>query len=317
MSRFRSVLMLLLASSSMPALAVEPTATSILPAPQQVSEHVYAWIGPLEAPSKENQGYRMNMVFVVGDTAVVVLDTGYTEAMAGEMLAHIAQVTDRPVKFAINTNSQPHRIMGNEAFRRAGAEIIAHRDSAQRMDAQGGNFATAVANTLDLPAGSVDAPKKPDRIIDTDLSLELGGVTVNLSNYGPAHTPAQLVAGIPEDNVVYTSDLLYSQRLLAVLPESDIESWIEGFDRLKEFGAATFIPGHGEPDSLAAFEVPTRQYLGLLYEHMNRMVDEGVDAQTAIDELDQSRFSGLANFEELAGRNASWAYLEREAAAFD
>jgi len=37
----------------------------------------------------------------------------------------------------------------------------------------------------------------------------------------------------------------------------------------------------------------------------------------AIDKLDQSTFSRLVNFEELAGRNASWAYLEREAAAFE
>ena len=68
---------------------------------------------------------------------------------------------------------------------------------------------------------------------------------------------------------------------------------------------------------LKDFDFPTRQYLTLLLTHMDKMVDEGVDAQDAIDRLDQSRFSKLANFDQLAGRNASWAYLEREAAAFE
>ncbi len=50
---------------------------------------------------------------------------------------------------------------------------------------------------------------------------------------------------------------------------------------------------------------------------MNKMVEEGVDVQDAIDGLDQSQFSKLANYEQLAGRNASWTYIEREAAAFE
>ena len=316
-NQIRAVLFLLLTITSSAATAAEGTPKQILPPPQQVSEHVYAWIGPLGSPSKENQGYRMNLVFVVGDEAVAVFDTGYTEAMAEEMLAHISRITNKPVKFAINTNSQPHRVMGNEAFRRAGASILAHRETMQRIEAQGSNFAAAIENSLELTEGSISIPKKADKIIDSDLRIELGGVNINLKNFGPAHTPAQLVAEIPEDRVVYAGDILYSKRLLAVLPDSNIRSWIEAFDKLKQFGHVTFIPGHGEPDYLDAFDFPTRQYLGLLYDHMTRMVDEGVDAQDAIESLDQSRFSGLANFEQLAGRNASWAYLEFEAAAFE
>jgi glyoxylase-like metal-dependent hydrolase (beta-lactamase superfamily II) len=221
------------------------------------------------------------------------------------------------VKFAVNTNSQPHRFMGNEVFRRAGASIIAHRLTAQRMDAQGGNFSTAVENILELPEGSVTIPGKPDRVIDEDLDLDLGGVTVKLRNMGPAHTPAQLVVEIKGDKLVYTGDILYSGRLLSVMPDSNTGSWIKAFDALKKFGPVTFIPGHGEPAGLEAFDFPTRQYLSLLHDHMNKMVDEGVDAQDAIEQLDQSRFSGLVNFEQLSGRNASWTYLEREAAAFE
>jgi len=292
-------------------------AKDILPPPQKISEHVYAWIGPLGGPSKKNHGYRMNMAFVVGNKAVAVLDTGYTEAMGKAMLAHIRKITKAPVKYAVDTNSRPDRFMANPAFRAAGATIIAHRDTAKNMAAQSGNYAGAIERILGLKEGAVKIPKAPDQIINKKTQLDLGGVNVTLENFGPAHTPAQLVAYVAADNVVYTSDLLYADRLLAVIPDSNTEHWIKAFDRLKQFTGATFIPGHGKPGLLSSFDFPTRQYLNLLYQHMNKMVEEGVDVQDAIDRLDQSRFANLTNFDLLAGRNASWTYLEREAAAFE
>ena len=289
----------------------------ILPAPQKLSEHVYAWIGPLDGPSKENNGYRMNMAFVVGSKAVAVLDTGYTEAMAEEMLAHIRKITNVPVKYAVNTNSRPDRFMGNPAFRAAGARIIAHELTAKNMAAQAGNFATGIERILELKAGTVKIPKAPDQIITEKTQLDLGGVSVTLENLGQAHTPAQLVAHIAADNMVYTGDLLFADRLPAVIPDSNIASWIKAFDKLKQYGDATFIPGHGKPGPLSSFDFPTRQYLSLLLNHMDKMVEQGVDVQDAIKRLDQSKFSKLANYDLLAGRNASWAYLEREAASFE
>lgn len=292
-------------------------AKGILPPPKKLTEHVYAWIGPLPGPSKENNGYRMNLVFVVGSKAVAVLDTGYTEAMAKEMLTHIKKITDKPVKYAVNTNSQPHRFMGNPAFRRAKVEIIAHKDTAARMDSSGGSFAGGIERILELKEGSVKIPQQPDRIIDKNTTLDLGGISIILKNIGPAHTPAQLVAHIPADNIAYTGDALYGERLLSVQSVSNTQSWLAAFEKLKSYGDVTFIPGHGHPGPLKDFDFPTRQYLNLLFTHMNKMVDEGVDVQDAINKLDQSKFSKLANFEELSGRNASWTYLEREAASFE
>lgn len=289
----------------------------ILPPPTKLTDHVYAWIGPLPAPSKENRGFRMNLLFVVGTNAVAVIDTGYTEAMAQEMLAHIKRITNVPVKYAINSNSQPHRFMGNPAFRRAGATIIAHKKSAERMEKLAGNFSMAIERILELKPGSVTLPTRPDQIITSDTVIDLGGINIKLWDFGSAHTPTQLVIEVPKDKLVYSGDILYSGRLLMVQSDSNIEHWISAFDRLKQFGDVLFVPGHGQPAKLSAFEFPTRQYLALLLDYMTEMVKEGVDIQDAINRLDQSRFSKLVNYEELAGRNASWAYLERETAAFE
>jgi glyoxylase-like metal-dependent hydrolase (beta-lactamase superfamily II) len=242
-------------------------AKGILPPPKKLSEHVYAWIGPLPGPSKENNGYRMNLVFVVGNKAVAVLDTGYTEAMAKEMLAHIKKITDKPVKYAVNTNSQPHRFMGNPAFRKAKVEIIAHAKTAARMEENGGSFAGGIERILELKEGSVKIPQAPDRIINVkdnnETTLDLGGVKVILKNFGTAHTPAQLIAHIPADNIVYTGDALYGERMLSVQSVSNTQSWLAVFEKLKTFGDVSFIPGHGHPGPLKDFDFSTRQYLSM------------------------------------------------------
>ena len=289
----------------------------ILPPPKKISDHVYAWIGPLEGPSKENNGYRMNMVFVVGENAVAVIDTGYTPMMAREMVEHINKITSLPIKYAVNANSQPHRYMGNDVFREAGAQIIAHKESAKRMERMGSNFVTAIENILQPPKGSIKIPKQPDLLIEDRHTLDLGGTAVELIHVGPAHTSAQLIAKIDKDKIIYASDLLYAERLLAVLQDSKVGNWIKAYDDLVQYQNFSFIPGHGKPGPLSNFDFPTRSYLALLFDHMTKMVEQGVDVQDAINKLDQSKYSKLVNYEELAGRNASWAYLEREAASFE
>jgi glyoxylase-like metal-dependent hydrolase (beta-lactamase superfamily II) len=259
----------------------------------------------------------MNLGFVVGDKAVVVIDSGYGKTMAETMLAQIHAVTDLPVKYVINTNSQPHRIMGNPAFRLAGAEVIAAADAVPRITSEGPAFAATVAETLGMSEGSVAVPAAPDRVIEQETTLDLGGIGLRLISVGQAHTAGSLVAVVEQDRVVFAGDVLYGGRLLAVLSQSRVESWISAFERLREFGNFKYVPGHGEPGQLVDFEQPTFRYLSTLKKYMDQAVDEGIDLQDAIGLLDQSPWRNLADFDALAGRNAHQAYLQSEAAAFE
>ncbi|MCB1862304.1 MAG: MBL fold metallo-hydrolase [Gammaproteobacteria bacterium] len=307
------IIITLLLALLLPPLSV---AGNALPTPQQVADHSWAWIGPYGPPTQENGGFRMNLGFVVGDKAVAVIDSGYGPAMAKAMLAQIRSVTDRPVKYIINTNSQAHRIMGNPVFRSTGAEVIAAAGAVTRITVQGADFAATVAAVLNLP-DSVPVPAAPDRALEQEETLDLGGVELRLIPVGQAHTAGSLIAVVESDRVVFAGDVLYGGRLLAVLAESRVKGWIEAYEGLREFGDFRFVPGHGEPGILAEFEHPTFEYLTTLKQHMDQAVDEGIDLQDAIRSLDQSPWKDLADFDALAGRNAHQAYLQSEAAAFE
>lgn len=297
-------------------LVAHAAQADILPEPKKISEHVYAWIGPFGSPNEKNRGFRMNLVFVVGKDAIAVIDSGHTEAIAKEMVKHIATISSKPIKYVINSSSQPHRYFGNEVFRHKGATIITSTAEAKRMAEMGDMFVMAAESAMKLKPGSVSAPGAPTRTIDKNETLELGGVTLKLSMHDAAHTPNPVVVEIVQDKVVYAGDILYSGRLLAVIEGGNVGSWIKAFDSLRQYGEVTFIPGHGQPAKLAAFEFSTRAYLVLLHTHMKKMVAEGVDMVDAINKLDQGKFSKLENFEELARRNASFAYREAESESF-
>lgn len=297
-----------------PTLSIGST---LLPAPRQVSDHAWAWIGPFGPPSRENGGFRMNLGFVVGNDAVAVIDSGYGGAMAEAMLGHIRSITDLPVRYVINTNSQPHRIMGNPVFRHAGAEMIIAARAVPRIEAEAQSFAATVERVLGLNPHSVEVPSAPTVAIEKDTSLDLGGVRLRIIPVGDAHTPGSLVVAVDPDAVVFTGDVLYRGRLLSILSESRMQGWINAFERLRQFGVTLFIPGHGEPGPLSAFEHPTHEYLTALKQHMDQAVDEDIDLQDAIGSFDQSAWKGLADFKALYGRNAHQAYLQSEAAAFE
>lgn len=293
---------------------------TILPKPTKVSDHVYAWIGPHGGPNEKNKGFRMNLAFVVGKHSVAVIETGFYPAMAKEMLGRIREITQLPIKYAINSNSQPDRFFGNSVFEKTGAKIIAHKKEIIRMSEFDSNFAIFIENSMKFEEDSVKIPNSPNMPINDNVIIDLGGGTIlNISHYKAGHTPAPLIIYIPSDNIVYAGDILYSKRLLAIVPGGNIKEWIETYDYLRQFKNAIFIPGHGKPGPLDQFEKSTYSYLKLLNSYMNKMVDEGVDMQDAINNFIplQNKYAYLEDFEALAGRNANRAYQEAERAAFE
>ena len=301
------------------ALLLAPAhAAGWLPKPVKVSPHTWVWVGPYEGPSQANRGYRMNLGFVAGTQSVAVIDSGYSPEMAQEMLLRIREITPLPVRYVINTNSQPHRFMGNDVFRKAGAEIIASREAATRMENEGAGMAATVARTLGLKDGAIAVPQLPGSLIEAgqSVALDLGGVSLTVAHFGRAHTRGSLVVDVAPDQTVFAGDILYSGRLLAVIPDGHVTQWIAAYDGLRGLKARRFVPGHGEVAPLSAFEQPTYRYLNALKSHMDKAVKAGTDATTAIASFNSAPWKKLANFDELAGRNASLAYLEAEADGF-
>ena len=77
-----------------------------------------------------------NSAFLVTDDGVLVIDTRQHPRRAEELVATIRKYTDKPIRWVVNTHAHGDHYFGNSVFKREGATIIAHRDTAGMMKAQ-------------------------------------------------------------------------------------------------------------------------------------------------------------------------------------
>ena len=117
---------------------------------EAVTKGVYVMHGPLQEPSKQNQGFMNNPAFVITDAGVVVVDPG-SSVQTGEMvLRQVAKVTDKPLLAVLNTHVHGDHWLGNQAMREFAPEvpIYAHPKMLEAVEA-GAGVVVGVAGRLD------------------------------------------------------------------------------------------------------------------------------------------------------------------------
>ena len=295
---------------SLPAASAE-----LILKPVKVAPDIYAVIGDLGAQTYENDGLNNNLGFIVTGDGVLVINTGPSMRVAKALHAAIKNTTPQPVKWAVNVNSQNHQWLGNGYFKSIGTIILAHKE-ADRVMRDVGETQIAANKTLLKEKAAGTTLAYPDELVDDKREIKLGSTVIQLLHFGHAHTPGDMVVWLPQQKIIFAGDIVYTQRMLGVLPLSHSGSWVRVFDKLAQLDPKTVIPGHGHPTNLERARKETRDYLVYLREEVGKSFDKGDTLQDAVDMIDQSRFKHLANFDQLARRNANQVYLEMEKEAF-
>ena len=220
------------------------------PVGEQVVDNVYAIVGPLGQRSPGNDGLNANFGFIVTDEGVILIDSGASRLGAEKLAAAIRAVTDKPVRWVINTGSQDHRWLGNDYFAGQGAEVIAMARTAatqgqhaqQLIDGLGRFLGERLQGTRPLPATRTLAGET--------VAIELGGEPLELA-YTDAHFPGDAKVWLPKRRVVFSGDLVYVDRLLGVLPYSGVRNGQKTFHALEALQPKRIVPGHGRVCDLA------------------------------------------------------------------
>ncbi|MGX5651868.1 MBL fold metallo-hydrolase [Hydrogenophaga borbori] len=279
---------------------------------EKVTEGVYVHVGDLGGRTKENEALNANIGLVVTPAGAILIDSGATYLGARDIDQAARRVSNKPIRWVINTGGQDHRWLGNGYFQAQGAELIAHSSAVPDMRARAGDQLQALQNLLG-PRFEGTRPVYPDRLLTAaDTGLELGGVRVELRHRGGGHTPGDVLVWLPERDVVFTGDIVYTERLLAVLPVSRTRPWLEAFGVVEAINPRWLVPGHGRPTDLATARRHTRDYLQALRAHMKKAVDDMQEISAAIRSFDVRPFPSLHNAAELHPGNASRVYLEIE-----
>lgn len=278
---------------------------------QKVADNVYAIVGELSNRSPENLGNNATFGFVVTAEGVVLIDSGGTYQGAKRIHQLIQSVTDKPVVTVINSGGQDHRWLGNGYFKQQGARILASADAVADQQARSRDQFILLGNLVGEAGLAGTEAQYADQTFDDTLRLEVGGVQFEIYHTGQAHTPGDSYIWLPEQQVMFTGDIVYVERMLGVGSQSNSKSWIEVYQSMAAFSPRVVVPGHGHPAPLEKANADTLGYLQFLRARVTEFYDNGGDI-SEIGTLDQSRYHYLLNHETLAGRNAQQVYTELE-----
>ncbi|HWV55127.1 MBL fold metallo-hydrolase [Pseudorhodoplanes sp.] len=258
-----------------------------------------------------------NSGIIIGDDSVMVVDAQATPVMALEVIERVRKVTDKPIKYVLLSHYHAVRVLGASAY--SGAEILASdstRDliverGQQDKDSEIGRFPR-----LFRAVESISGLTWPTITFPQQMSVWLGKREVRIMHIGRGHTAGDVIAWVPDANVVFSGDLV-EYHSACYCGDAHLADWPKTLDRLAQFKANALVPGRGAalatPDKVQAGIEGTRDFLATLYGAAQKGVAKGLslkDTFAATREAMDPKFSSYAIYEHCMPFNVARAYDE-------
>lgn len=311
------------------ALLAAPAPALVLPATgpgvydfelRRVAEGVYVAV----RPDVFRQPVEGNLVFIVNKDDVVVVDAGGTTASAESAIKLLRSVTDKPVRYLVNSHWHGDHNLGNGAFLAAypGVEIVAHPNTIAGMTASNIDLdnlpAQLTQGLTDLRKGvetGKDSEGKPiatDRLerwkrmipdLETSLAetkrtrivlptlavaeslvLRRGDREIHIRYLGRGNTEGDLVVWLPKERIVASGDLVVNPQPYGF--GSFPAEWIKTLDALAALDYTYLIPGHGEVQTDTAYIRSLQALIGKVREQTADSVKSGATLAQVRERLD-------------------------------
>jgi glyoxylase-like metal-dependent hydrolase (beta-lactamase superfamily II) len=272
-----------------------------------------------------------NVGFFVGPDAVLVVDSQFKDLAPG-IVEQIRKVSDRPIKFLLNTHHHGDHVGGNEVFKQF-AMIIAHDNVRTRM------LASPQDIQRDYPARLEEAKKAgneqmvkflteqiawaktvkieeipaPVMTYDSQLTIHMGDETIHVWHLPPAHTDGDSVVYFEKANVLHMGDDLFNK----VIPFIDVGSggsvagYVTALDLVasKVPASVSVIPGHGDVTDLAGIRL-LRQYIADLMAAAKNARGAGKSKDDFVKDVDLPAYKDWSGYKDRFKANAGSAWDE-------
>ena len=299
-----------LALAASPLLRYLP-AHAAAAAASEVAPGVFVHQGRYEVQSTANRGDIANASFVVGDDAVAVIDTSGSAVMGEELRDAIRAVTNKPIKYVINTHMHPDHVLGNAAFKGDKPTFVGHYKLARALGTRADGYMTANKQMLGADAFAGTEIILPTLAIKEPTTLDLGGRTLLLEPQATAHTDNDLIVTDTKTDTLFLGDLLFSVHVPTL--DGSITGWLALLDEMGTRKAARVVPGHG-PKTMELPEAlkPEQRYLATTAADVRRLIAEGKTLSEATKTAGFSEKDAWRLFDQYHVRNVTAAFAELE-----
>ena len=258
-----------------------------------------------------------NTAVIVGDDGCIVFDAQATPAMARSVIERVKTVTDKPIKYVVLSHYHAVRVLGASAYRAQGIvassetqRLIVERGK-QDWDSEYGRF-----QRLFRDAESIPGLTWPTITFDTGMTLYLGKREVQLMHLGAGHTSGDIVAWVPDAQVMCSGDLI-EYHSACYCGDALLREWPLTLNEIREFNPRAVAPGRGDAlkgeATVNEAIAMTRDFVTTLYGAAELSVAKGrslKETMAATREVMDPKFSSFAIYEHCLPFNVSRAFDE-------
>ena len=270
-----------------------------------------------------------NVMVLVGEFDVLVVDSHVTPAASRALLESIPILSDKPIRYLVNSHYHFDHAHGNQAFP-DGIEIIGHEYTRAKLNGDLGNVLeentfnsftsrvpdqvlrlnqeAAVSESSERRTMLLDRshmmqnhieelkeviPTPPNITLDNKLTLfqvvDSGSREIQLLHFGRAHTGGDVVVYLPSERVVFTGDMMLPG--LSYMGDGHVDEWPDTLDGLKSLDFDIWLPGHGPVMRSKDLIGYFQEYLRDLWSRTSDFYNQGLSAHTVAARIDMTDHS--------------------------
>ncbi len=232
------------------------------------------------------EGAGGNIAASVGEDGIVIVDDEYAplaEKIAAALKA--IGVTDKPVRFIINTHYHGDHTGGNVPFAAGGSTVIAQDNVRKRLESGGkaGNGGSVVMDVKPAEKGAL-----PIITFDHDVTVHLNGEDIRALHFPAGHTDGDSIIFFPKANVVHMGDdfVRYGYPFIDVSAGGSVQGMIAACEQVIPMLPADVkvIPGHGQISNLDEVREYTKMLKGT-----SAVVEKEIKAGKTVDQMKKDK----------------------------
>jgi len=224
-----------------------------------------------------------NAGIIIGDEGVLIIDSLRMPSFAKDLISDIKLITDKPIKYVIDTHAHWDHSWGNQEF--PYATIIGHQNCyVEMMDHQWNEQWRSKIVTGNDPwakEAKIVNITPPNLTFDNSMSLYIGGRQIELIYFGKAHTSGDVFIHVPDEKLVFTGDVIQNKRI-PYLGDSYPCDWPETDDKISELPIDIFVSGHG-PNGNYDDLLDAKNFIHDLVNSCKYTIQEGVNTKHATE----------------------------------